>query len=101
MADIDTIISGALGNTRADFSRSGDVAGMYFKGLDQSRKSKEFDYAEKMRNLFSEENGGIPRDSQGVIDGAKLYERLLQAGGAPAIEAASKAAETSFQQDRY
>lgn len=98
MADIDSIISGVAGNTRADFSGLADA---YFKGQEESRKSKEFNYAEKMRNVFSDGNGGLPRDSAGNIDGNKLYERILQSGGVPAIDAAGKAAETGFLQDRY
>jgi hypothetical protein len=91
---IDAIISGVSGNTRADFSKLGDIPDAYRKARDQA-------YVEGLRGLFSDENGGLPRDRDGNVDSGRMYERIIQAGGIPAADAAAKLAETGFQQDRY
>lgn len=70
--------------------------------LDSYRKGKDAAYQQKMRDVFSEENGGLPRDTKtGDVDWGKAYERLIQAGGAGGVDQAAKLAETGFQQERY
>jgi hypothetical protein len=92
--NIDQIIAGGAGaSTRADFSGLANLPDAY-------RKAADFAYQQKMRNVFNDENGGLPRDSDGNVDSSKLYERLMQAGGAPAVEAAAKAVESGLTQDR-
>jgi len=92
--NIDQIIAGGAGaSTRADFSGLANLPDAY-------RKAADFAYQQKMRNVFSDENGGLPRDSDGNVDSSKLYERLMQAGGAPAVDAAAKAVESALTQDR-
>lgn len=90
---IDAIISGVSGNTRADFSKLGDIPDAY-------RKAQDFAYQQKMRGVFSDENGGLPRDDKGNVDFQKAYERLVTAGGAPAIDAAGSLATSGLTQDR-
>ena len=95
MADtsIDAIISGVNGNTRADFSGLASIPDAYRKGVD-------FAYQQKLRNVFSDENGGLPRDKDGNVDFQKAYERLVTSGGAPAIDAAGSLATSGLTQDR-
>jgi hypothetical protein len=93
MADIDSIISGVSGNTRADFSGLSNLPDAYRKGID-------FAYQQKMRSLYSDENGGLPRDKDGNVDTSKMYERLIQAGGAPAIDSADKLINSGLTQAR-
>jgi hypothetical protein len=92
---IDQIIAGGAGaSTRADFSKLADLPKAYYEGRDQA-------YNQKLRNAFSDDNGGLPVDAQGNFDAGKAWERLIQLGGAPAVDAATKLAEAGFQQDRY
>jgi hypothetical protein len=92
-SSIDAIISGVAGNTRADFSKLGDIPDAY-------RKAQDFAYQEKMRNLFSDENGGLPRDDKGNVDTGQMYERLMQAGGAGAVDSADKVVNSGLTQAR-
>jgi hypothetical protein len=93
MADIDSIISGVAGNTRADFSQIGDLPKAYYEGQDQA-------YKQRGRNIFSDENGGLPRDKDGNVDYQKAYERVVTVLGAPAIESAGSLATSGLTQDR-
>lgn len=90
MADIDSIISGVAGNTRADFSQIGDLPKAYYEGQDQA-------YKQRGRNIFS---GGLPRDKDGNVDYQKAYERVVTVLGAPAIESAGSLATSGLTQDR-
>lgn len=72
--------------------------------LDSYRKGQDFRYQQDLRNAFKDDNGNFRADlldSQGHPDSGKMYERLMTIGGAPVVDAASKLAETGFQQDRY
>jgi hypothetical protein len=91
MASIDEIIAGGA-KTNANFDFSGI--------LDSYSKGKDFAYQQKMRNLYSDENGGLPRDKDGNVDTSKMYERLIQAGGAPAIDSADKLINSGLTQAR-
>jgi hypothetical protein len=73
--NIDQIIAGGAGaSSRADFSKLGDIPKAYYEGQDQA-------YKQKMRDVFSDENGGLPRDKDGNVDFQKAYERLVTVGG--------------------
>lgn len=96
-SNIDAIISGVSGNTRADFSGLAEIPEAY-------RKGKDFAYQQGLRNVFKDDNGNFRQDlldDRGNPDSGKMYERLMQVGGAPAIESASKLAEMGLLQDRY
>jgi hypothetical protein len=72
--------------------------------LDSYRKGKDYRYQQDLREAFKDDNGRFRQDlldDKGNPDSGKMYQRLMTIGGAPAVEAASKLAETGFQQDRY
>jgi hypothetical protein len=71
MADIDSIISGASGNTRYDFSTFGDPVKSYFDAKDQRAKND-------LREAFK---GGVPTLPDGSIDYATMQKTLYQKGG--------------------
>lgn len=70
MADIDSIISGVSGNTRANFSELGNILPSYWAGLDQKQKQLE-------RNVFKD---GIPTNPDGSPNYAEASKRLYQIG---------------------
>jgi hypothetical protein len=51
MADEIAALIANSGRTNADFSQIGDIAKSYWEGKDQA-------YKQKLRNVFSDENGG-------------------------------------------
>lgn len=71
MADIDSIISGVAGNTRADFTGlfSGPVDA-YWAGKDQKFKNEG-------RDLFK---GGVPKNADGTINYGAMRDALFQHG---------------------
>lgn len=70
MADIDSIISGVAGNTRANFSDLGNILPSYWAGLDQKQKQLE-------RGVFKD---GIPTNPDGSPNYAEASKRLYQIG---------------------
>jgi hypothetical protein len=94
MADITELLANAAKTDPKMWEAIGNIPKAYFEGQDQA-------YKQKMQNVFSPENGGLPRDKDGNVETGKMFERLVQAGGAPVVDAAAKLAETGFQQDRY
>jgi hypothetical protein len=46
----------------------GNIPKAYYEGQDQA-------YKQRMRNVFSDENGGLPRDKDGNVDFQKAYEQ--------------------------
>lgn len=49
----------------------GNIPKAYYEGQDQA-------YKQNLRNVFSDENGGLPRDPKtGAVDFQKAYERSL------------------------
>ncbi len=92
MADIAELIANSA-RTNADFSQIGNIPKAYYEGQDQA-------YKQKLRNVFSDENGGLPRDKDGNVDFQKAYERLVTVGGAPAIDSAGSLATSGLTQDR-
>lgn len=70
MADIDSIISGASGNTRYDFSTFGDPVKSYFEAKDQRAKND-------LRDAFK---GGVPTLPDGSIDYGSMQRTLYQKG---------------------
>ena len=55
--------------------------------LDSYRKGQDWAYQQKLRNLYSDENGGLPRNPKtGQVDWGQAFERLVQAGGAGGID---------------
>lgn len=89
--DIAALIANSA-KTNANFDLSGIV--------DSYRKGVDWKYQQDQRNVFKEENGGLPRDAQGNVDFQKAYERLLTTGGAPAVEHAGALATSGLTQDR-
>jgi len=71
----------------------GNIPKAYYEGQDQA-------YKQKLRNVFSDENGGLPRDKDGNVDFQKAYERLVTVGGQPAVESAGSLATSGLTQDR-
>jgi len=78
MASIDDIISGVGGNTRADFSKLGDIPKAYWEGLDQRAKND-------LRDAFkptAENPNGVPIDkATGQPDFNAMAKTLFQKGG--------------------
>lgn len=70
MADIDSIISGVGGNTRANFSGLSEIVPSYWAGLDQAFKQRQ-------RDQFKD---GVPTDANGNIDYSAAQRTLLQNG---------------------
>lgn len=70
MADIDSIISGASGNTRYDFSMFGDPVKAYF---DANKQRAEKDLRESFK-------GGVPTLPDGSIDYSTMQRTLYQKG---------------------
>jgi hypothetical protein len=70
MADIDSIIAGANGNTRADFSSFGDPVKAFF---DASKQRSDFD----TRRAFKD---GVPTTPDGQPDFAAMGKALFQKG---------------------
>lgn len=68
MADIDSIISGVGGNTRADFSGLEKILPNYWAGLDQAFKQRQ-------RDQFKD---GVPTDANGNVDYSAVQRTLLQ-----------------------
>lgn len=100
MAEASPSIDALLANSAKVDPKTFDFSGV----LDSYRKGQDFRYQQDLRNAFKDENGNFRADlldPQGHPDSGKMYERLMTIGGAPAVEAASKLAETGFQQDRY
>jgi hypothetical protein len=71
MADIDSILAGVGGNTRADFSGIGTLADSYWGGKDQRAKND-------LREAFK---GGVPLAPDGQPDFASMAKTLFQKGG--------------------
>jgi hypothetical protein len=92
MASIDELLANSA-RTNADFSQLSNIPKAYYEGQDQA-------YKQKVRNVFSDENGGLPRDQAGNVDFQKAYEKLVTVGGAPAIESAGSLATSGLTQDR-
>jgi hypothetical protein len=69
MADIDSIISGVGGNTRADFSGLGDIPKAYWEGLDQRAKND-------LRDAFK---GGLPMKGD-QIDWPTVTKKFFSVG---------------------
>jgi hypothetical protein len=94
MASIDELIANSAKTDPRMWEAIGNIPKAYHEGQDQA-------YKQKMRNVFSDENGGIPRDPKtGDINWGQAYERLVTAGGAPAIDAAGSLANSGLTQDR-
>lgn len=70
MADIDSIISGVSGNTRADFSGLAEIPKYYWEAKDQRAKND-------LRDSFK---GGVPTLPDGSIDYSKMQRTLYQKG---------------------
>jgi hypothetical protein len=87
MADIDSILAGVGGNTRADFSGIGTLADSYWGGKDQRAKND-------LREAFK---GGVPTLQDGSLDISSVMKTLFQkgdiAGGVGLAGAASGAAD--------
>ena len=90
--DIAALIANSA-RTNADFSQIGNIPKAYYEGQDQA-------YKQRGRNIFSDENGGLPRDKDGNVDYQKAYERVVTVLGAPAIESAGSLATSGLTQDR-
>ena len=71
MADIDSILAGVGGNTRADFSAIGDLPKAYWEGKDQRAKND-------LRDAFK---GGVPLTDDGQPDFGAMAKTLFQKGG--------------------
>jgi hypothetical protein len=95
---IDALIATG-GRTNANFN-FGELNDAFYKGQEAARKQADWKYTDQLRHIFSDENGGIPRDAAGNFDANKGFERVVAAGGAPAIEAAASLANAGLQQDR-
>ena len=70
----------------------------------RTAKVRDWKYQQDLRNAFKDDGGNFRQDlldDKGNPDSGKMYQRLMTIGGAPVAEAASKLAETGFQQDRY
>jgi hypothetical protein len=93
MASIDELIANSGKTDPKMWEAIGNLPDAY-------RKGQDFAYQQKLRNAFSDENGCLPRDTQGNVETSKMYERLMQAGGAPAIDAAGKLVDIGLTQDR-
>jgi hypothetical protein len=87
MADIDSILAGVGGNTRADFSGIGTLADSYWGGKDQRAKND-------LREAFK---GGVPTNPDGSLDISSVMKTLFQkgdiAGGVGLAGAAAGAAD--------
>ena len=95
MADIAELLANSAKTDPKMWEAFSNIPKSYREGQDQA-------YKQQTREVFNDENGGIPRDPKtGEIDYRKAFEKLVTVGGAPAVESASKLAETGFQQDRY
>jgi hypothetical protein len=70
MADIDSIIAGSGGGTRADFSGIADIPKYYYEGRDQKFKQEG-------RDLFK---AGIPKNADGTINYSAMRDALFQHG---------------------
>lgn len=70
MADIDSIISGVSGNTRADFSGIPKIADAYYKSRDEAAKND-------LRDAFK---GGVPTLPDGSIDYGAMQRTLYEKG---------------------
>jgi hypothetical protein len=100
MAEASPSIDALLANSAKVDPKTFDFSGI----LDSYRKGQDYRYQQDLRNAFKDDNGNFRQDlldKDGHPDSGKMYERLMTIGGAPAVEAASKLAETGFQQDRY
>ena len=94
MVDITELLANAAKTDPRMWEAIGDIPKAYYEGKEQA-------YKQKMRDVFSDENGGLPRDPKtGAIDFPKAYERLITVGGAPAIESAGSLATSGLTQDR-
>jgi hypothetical protein len=93
MASIDELIANSAKTDPKMWEAFSNIPRAYYEGQDQA-------YKQKMRNVFSDENGGLPRDDKGNVDFQKAYERLVTVGGAPAIDAAGSLATSGLTQDR-
>ena len=94
MADITELLANAAKTDPKMWEAIGNIPKAYYEGQNQT-------YQQKMRNIFSDENGGLPRDPKtSAIDWGKAYERIVQEGGTPAIEAAGSLANSGLTQDR-
>lgn len=71
MADIDSILAGIGGNTRADFSGIADISKAYSEGRDQKAKND-------LRDAFK---GGVPLTADGQPDFSAMAKTLFQKGG--------------------
>lgn len=87
MADIDSIIAGISGNTRADFSGIADIPKAYYEG---SKQRAEKDLRESFK-------GGVPTLPDGSIDYGAMQRTLYQKGaleqGNSLLGASGRAAE--------
>ena len=70
MADIDSIIAGVGGGTRADFTKLPGILDSFYKGRDQA-------YQQEGRDLFKD---GIPTTADGQPDFAAMGKALFQHG---------------------
>src|SRR4051794_22744117 len=94
MVDITELLANAAKTDPKMWEAIGNIPKAYYEGQNQA-------YQQKMRNIFSDENGGLPRDPKtSAIDWGKAYERIVQEGGTPAIEAAGSLANSGLTQDR-
>jgi len=94
MADIDSILAGIGGNTRADFSGIGDLPKAYWEGKDQRAKND-------LRDAFkptAENPNGVPM-KDGQIDIPTIAKTLFQkgdvAGGTALLGQAASAQDRS------
>lgn len=70
MADIDSIIAGVGGGTRADFTKLPGILDSFYKGRDQA-------YQQEGRDIFK---GGVPTTADGQPDFAAMGKALFQHG---------------------
>lgn len=91
MADIDELIAKS-GATPSDFFKPiADLPKTYWEGLAQRQK-------QKVDNLFTPENGGVPmKDGKPDYDAAAI--KLLGAGGGPQVGNAKSLGELGIQRD--
>jgi hypothetical protein len=47
--------------------------------LQNPTEGKDQAYKQKLRNVFSDENGGLPRDKDGNVDFQKAYDKRIAA----------------------
>ncbi len=66
MADITELLANAAKTDPKMWEAIGNIPKAYYEGQDQA-------YKQKMQNVFSDENGGLPRDDKGNVDDSVNY----------------------------